>query len=156
MPEENCFITSECRVTLHYSLTLSDGTEVVSTFDDTPLLFHLGDGTMVEALEQSLIGLTCGSEGKILLSGDDAFGSRSDEKIQHMPRNEFPDELAITLGQVIAFTTPGGDEVAGQILEINQDDVLVDFNHPLSGHFITFRVKILDIDPQPEVYNRGN
>lgn len=150
MPEKNCVVTPTSRVTLHYSLTLSDGTEVVSTFDDTPLSFSLGDGTMVEALEQSLIGLTEGSDAQILLSGDDAFGSKSNEKIQRLPRVEFADELLIKPGQVIAFTTPGGDEVAGQILEIDQDEVVVDFNHPLSGHIISFRVKVLEVGPPPE------
>lgn len=103
---------------------------------------------MVETLEQSLIGLACGSDEQIILSGDDAFGAKTDEKIQHMPRNEFPDGMGIAAGQVIAFTTPGGDEVAGQILELHEDEAVIDFNHPLSGHIIMFRVRILQIDPQ--------
>lgn len=148
MQENNVFITSGCQVTLHYTLTLADGTEVVSTFEDTPLSFTLGDGTMVEALEQSLIGLACGEDVQTILSGDDAFGARDEDKIQHILRKEFPDKIDITPGQVIAFTTPGGDEVAGQVLEVHPESVLIDFNHPLSGHLITFRAKILQIDPQ--------
>ncbi len=155
MQEEHRIITPECRVILHYSLTLADGTEVVSTFDDTPLSFNLGDGTMVEALEDSLLGLACGADAQIILAGDDAFGPSTDEKIQRMPRSEFPDEMEIASGQVIAFSTPGGDEVAGQVLEINEKDVLMDFNHPLSGHLITFRVKILQVDTQTKPDQRG-
>ncbi len=103
---------------------------------------------MVEALEDSLIGLACGADVQIILSGNDAFGPKTDEKIQHMQRKEFPDEMNIAAGHVIAFTTPMGDEVAGQVVEINEEDLVIDLNHPLSGHLINFRVKILQIDHQ--------
>jgi len=147
MSEQTPGITAKCRVTLHYALSLADGTQVVSTFDEAPLTFSLGDGTMETGLEQALVGLACGAEEQIILSGDEVFGERSDEKIQQLSLEQFPAEMALTPGQVIAFTTPGGDEVPGQVLEIQNEQVTVDFNHPLSGHIIGFRVKILAIEP---------
>ncbi|MDJ0806323.1 MAG: FKBP-type peptidyl-prolyl cis-trans isomerase [Gammaproteobacteria bacterium] len=146
MQGDKSFVTPGCRLTLHYALTLADGTEVVSTFTEDPLTLTLGDGTMESALEEALIGLACDSDTQILLSGDDVFGPRNEEKIQQMSISDFPKDMGISAGQVIAFTTPGGDEVAGQVQEIEGDDVVIDFNHPLSGHAITFRVKVLQIE----------
>jgi FKBP-type peptidyl-prolyl cis-trans isomerase SlpA len=145
MSPENHVITHGCRVTLHYSLALEDGTEVVSTFDDAPLTFELGDGTMTEPLEQILVGLHPGAEEQVILSGDETFGARTEEKVHWIARDEFPSEIAIAEGQVMAFTTPAGDETAGQILEIDEDKIRVDFNHPLSGHTFMFHVKIIAV-----------
>lgn len=145
MSNESPIITPGARVTLHYALSLADGTEVVCTFDETPLTFKMGDGTLTETLEQVLLGMSRGLEERIILSGDEAFGARSDAKIQQIAQAEFPSEMSLSPGQVIAFTTPAGDEIAGQIVELIQDEVVVDFNHPLSGHTLAFHVKILDI-----------
>jgi FKBP-type peptidyl-prolyl cis-trans isomerase SlpA len=145
MTDELDRITPGCRVSLHYSLTLEDGTEIVSTFDEDPLDFALGDGTMAETLEQMLIGLARNTESHLLISGDEAFGANNSEKIQHMQKSAFPADMELEVGQVIAFTTPAGDEVPGQILEIAGEQIVMDFNHPLSGHMIDFRVRVLRI-----------
>lgn len=138
-------ITSQSRVTLHFSLSLADGTEVVSTFDEAPLSCTIGDGTMVEGLEQCLLGLSADSEWAFTLSGDETFGPATAENIQRIAKNEFPTNLLLAPGQVIAFKTPAGDEVAGTIQTLTDTEVLVNFNHPLSGQTITFKVKILEV-----------
>lgn len=140
-------ITDHSLVTLHFSLTLADGTEAISTFDEEPLTFTLGDDTMTEALEQQLIGMHQGSEEYLILSGDEVFGPTTSDKIQRMPLSDFPPDMPLSPGQIIAFSTPAGDEVGGVILELDQAEALVDFNHPLSGQSITFRVKVLEVGP---------
>jgi FKBP-type peptidyl-prolyl cis-trans isomerase SlpA len=144
MPHE---ITDHSLVTLHFSLTLADGTEAISTFDEEPLTFTLGDDTMTKALEQQLIGMHQGSEEHLILSGDEVFGPATADKIQRMPLSDFPPDMPLSPGQIIAFSTPAGDEVGGVILELDQAEALVDFNHPLSGQSITFRVKVLEVGP---------
>jgi FKBP-type peptidyl-prolyl cis-trans isomerase SlpA len=138
-------ITSQSRVTLHFSISLADGTEVVSTFDEAPLSCTIGDGTMVEGLEQCLLGLSTGHEELFILSGAETFGPATAENMQRIAKNEFPAEMSLAPGQVIAFKTPGGDELAGIVQTLTDTEVLVDFNHPLSAQPIAFMVKILDV-----------
>jgi len=147
MSEDPHTIAPHCKVTLHFSLSLANGTEAVSTYAEPPLIFTLGDGTMTEGLEQALIGLDQGANEMILLSGDEIFGPATEDKIQHIPLSDFPTELTPIVGQLISFTTPAGDELAGLIQELNGDQALVDFNHPLCGQLITFKVQILKVDP---------
>lgn len=158
MKDDLPLITPSCQVSIHYSLTLEDGTVAVSTFDDDPLTFTLGDGTMVETLEQALLGLNRNSDTHILISGDEVFGASNSDKIQCMHNTDFPSEMELAVGQVIAFTTPAGDEIPGQILNIDGEEILVDFNHPLAGHMIDFRVKVLDIShlTDPSVADNRN
>lgn len=147
MSEDKHTITPHSKVTLHFSLSFADGTEAISTFDEPPLIFTLGDGTMTEGLEQALIGLAQGANEMLLLSGDEVFGPATEDKIQQIPISDFPTELTPAVGQLISFTTPAGDELGGLIRELNDNQALVDFNHPLCGQLISFRVQIIKVDP---------
>ncbi len=131
---------------MNFSLALEDGTEVLSTFEDEPLDFTLGDGTVEPALEAKLIGLKTGDEQTLLLDGNDIYGAWNEHNRQWLDRSDFPASLEVAEGQVIAFTTQGGEEVAGIAVSLEADRVLVDFNHPLSGRTFIFRAAILHHD----------
>lgn len=131
------------RVRMHCSLSLADGTEALTTFGEEPLDFRLGDGTLIAALEEHLIGMAAGERHTLLLGADMAYGPRDEALVHDMPLSDFgtPPEP----GQIIGFTLPNGEETAGAVREIGTDRVRVDFNHPLAGHNIVFRVDILDV-----------
>ena len=138
-------IDSGSEVTFHFSLILEDGTEAVSTFGDEPTTLTLGDGTLSPGLEQMLIGLEQGEKRAMTLDPDRAFGPRDAERIHRMRTSDFGPEMALAPGLVVAFETPAGDELAGIVTEIDGDEVVVDFNHPLSGKRVTFTVEILRV-----------
>ncbi len=134
-------------VTMHFSLTLEDGTVADATVDGEPMTFTMGDGTMVEGLEMVLYGLKVGDKQSLSIDPRDTFGFPDEENIHTLPRSEFSDEMKIEEGMIIGFSTPSGEEIPGAILEIGDDEVKVDFNHPLAGHEVVFTVEILDIKP---------
>ena len=134
------------RITLHLSLSLADGTEVLSTFDDDPETLTLGDGTLVQGLELALYGLRAGDEQTLTLSPEQAFGLRDPANVHPMARADFPPEVTPEPGAVIGFTTPSGEEVGGTVLELDDQQAVVDFNHPLAGHEVIFRVHILSVE----------
>jgi FKBP-type peptidyl-prolyl cis-trans isomerase SlpA len=136
-------ISDGSEVTIRFRLSLEDGTVVESTEGEEPLSFTLGDGTMIEALEEVIKDLTVGERHTYLLGPEEAFGYPDEENIHQMPRSEFPDSIHLEEGQIIAFTTPTGEEVPGAILEIGADTVKVDFNHPLAGRNLAFDVELL-------------
>jgi FKBP-type peptidyl-prolyl cis-trans isomerase SlpA len=136
-------ISPGSRVVMHFSLALEDGTEVLSTFEDEPLDFTLGDGTMEPALEAKLIGLKTGDDQTLLLDGNDIYGAWNEDNRQWLDLSDFPRSLEVAEGQVIAFTTADGEEVAGIVVTLEADRTLVDFNHPLSGTTFIFRAMIL-------------
>jgi FKBP-type peptidyl-prolyl cis-trans isomerase SlpA len=138
-------ISPESTVTLHLSLTLEDGTVAESTFDDAPLTFTLGDGTLVEGLELGLYGLRAGDTQRLSLFPEQAYGLRDPEKIHLLPRTDFPADMALEPGCVIGFDTPAGEELAGMVVAAEGDAVEVDFNHPLAGHVVIFDVEIVEV-----------
>lgn len=134
-------------VLMHFTLSLADGTVADSTRDDEPLRFVMGDGTLIEGLELVLYGLKAGDRQCLSIEPRDAFGFPDEANIHTMSRTEFPAEMQLEPGLIVGFTTPSGEEVPGAIQEIKGDEVVVDFNHPLSGHEVIFDVEILEVKP---------
>ena len=132
---------------MHFTLSLADGTVADSSRDGEPLRFVMGDGTLIEGLELVLYGLKAGDQQCLSIEPRDAFGFPEEENIHTMPRSEFPAEMQLEPGLIVGFTTPSGEEVPGAIQEIKGDEVVVDFNHPLSGHEVIFDVEILEVKP---------
>ncbi|MET0051011.1 MAG: FKBP-type peptidyl-prolyl cis-trans isomerase [Candidatus Thiodiazotropha sp.] len=141
-------ITPGTRVSMHFSLSLKDGTEALSTYQDAPLEFTLGDGTLEPMLEYALLGLHAGDEQTLEVSGDEVYGPPDEENILWLERQLFPPDMALAEAQVIAFGNDQGESIPGVIKQLEAERVLVDFNHPLSGKPILYRVSIISVENQ--------
>lgn len=140
-------ITAESKLVLHYRITLEDGSMVDSTWDDDePVAFTMGDGTLAPGLELSLIGLKVGDHETIVVEPDQAFGYKDTANIHRLPRSDFDTEMPLEEGMVIGFSLPDGGELPGMVTEVGDDEVQVDFNHPLSGHVLEFEVEVISVE----------
>jgi FKBP-type peptidyl-prolyl cis-trans isomerase SlpA len=135
------------RVRMHFALSLTDGTVAYSSFHEEPLVFEWGDGTLRPGLELAVLGLRAGDEQTLTLLPEQAYGRHDAALVHDMPRSDFPDLIDPRVGQLIAFESPSGEETAGAILAVEDDRVRVDFNHPLAGREVVFRVQILAVEP---------
>ncbi|MEL0638305.1 peptidylprolyl isomerase [Marinomonas sp. TI.3.20] len=137
-------ITTNSQVTLHFELSLEDGQIVDSNFSHEPARFVFGDGNLLPAFEEVLVGMSAGQEGRFDMSPEQAFGARNENNIQRMPRSQFAMDLEE--GMVVSFADASKNELPGVIAEISDNEVLVDFNHPLSGRTLTYRVQIVMVE----------
>ena len=133
------------RVKIHFTLTLEDGTEALSTLDEEPLVCVLGDGTLRPGMEMVLYGMQAGEEDRILLTPEQGWGKRDPQLVHNLPRSRFPADMALEPGQIIAFDSAEGEEMAGAILSLDEHQVEVDFNHPLAGRNVVFWVRLLEV-----------
>lgn len=132
------------KLSLRYALRLSDGTEILSNLEDPgPDTLTLGDGTLAPNLEQWLIGLVAGERHVFLLDAQQAFGRSQPQLIYNLPRAEVETGKPLQVADLVEFTTADGQTLAGQILEIGEAMVKVDFNHPLADLSIEFEVEIV-------------
>ncbi len=123
--------------------------EADSSAGGEPLSFVMGDGTLDKGLELALYGLRAGSQQTLTLMPGQAFGQRSQEAVKWMPRSAFPLEIVLEPGLIVGFTDEQGQELPGAVLELNDKQVKVDFNHPLAGREISFEVEILEVEYPP-------
>jgi FKBP-type peptidyl-prolyl cis-trans isomerase SlpA len=134
------------RVTIHYRMTMDDGTVADSSFDSEPVTFQLGEGVMLPNLEKVLIGLSAGDHKTFQLTPDEAFGYPDTENFHYVARSEFPADMDLEQGMVVGFDTSEGQELPGMVMDVGEESVLINFNHPLAGHDLTFEVLVLEID----------
>lgn len=136
-------------LTLHYQLTTADGTDIVTTFNANPATLQIGSGQLAPFLEQRLFGLAEGAQCEFKLEPDEAFGPRNPELIQRVSRETLAQNSQLgedySIGDVVEFNAPGGGRFAGVLREISGGDTLFDFNHPLAGQSLTFKVHIIGI-----------
>jgi len=138
-------VEQDSTVTMHFSLSLADGTPVDGTPDGEPMTFTMGDGSMISAFEQVILGLGVGDKQQVSLEPRETFGFPEEENKHWMKKSDFDLDVEFEEGLVIEFSTPAGDEIPGILMEIAEDEVLIDFNHPLAGYEVVFAVEIVAI-----------
>jgi len=140
-------VKSDSKISLHYSLCLEDGTEIENNYDDEPLVCFIGDGTLAPGMEDALIGLQTGDEANAQIPPEQGYGYPDEENIHALPAADFASDMDIEVGQVIAFDgLDENEEIPGTIIEIKDNEVIVDFSHPLAGRHLTFKAAIAAIE----------
>jgi len=139
-------VSADTRVTLYFSLSLQDGSVVDSNFDANPATFEYGDGQLPDGFLSCLDGMKEGEEGAWLVTPEKAFGMPNPNNVQTFKRSDFAADMQLEKGLVISFTDASQSELPGVIKQFDDEEVVVDFNHPLAGDTLTFKVKIVSIE----------
>lgn len=152
LPNEEIRITDGSTVSLHFEVSLPNGTVIDSTFGrDKPVTLTIGDESLLAGFEQVLINLKAGDTRTAHLPPDQAFGDWNGENVQSFPRAKFSlSEPNPVVGMMMEFADKGRNTLAGVISEVTEDEVKVDFNHPLAGQDVLFKVKIFKVTPRGE------
>ena len=95
-------------VSVHYTGTFTDGEVFDSSEGRDPLTFLVGHGQMIMGFEQEMLGAEVGEKRDFTLTPDRAYGERTDEAIQEVPRDQFPEGMAIEVGMVLGAQSEQG------------------------------------------------
>lgn len=143
MSSDPLAVADDLVVSLGYTLTLKDGTVIDSSEEGDPLEYLHGQGQIISGLEQSLYGMAVGDEKQVIVEPSDGYGEVDDKDHIYMPLNSFPSDLNLEVGESVYLRDSESDnEYQAFIAEISDDDVKLDFNHPLAGETLYFDVKV--------------
>lgn len=122
---------------------------------EQPLTFVFGVGMMLEAFERNLKGLQVGDAFDFVLPCAEAYGNYSDEQIAELPKHIFEiegkfDSEAIAVDKMIPMMTADGHRLEGLVVEVGDDFVRMDFNHPLAGEDLHFVGSVLEVRKSTE------
>ena len=140
-------VSEGTRVYLNFSVSLEDGAEVDSNFGGDPVDFAIGDGSLLPGFERRLFGMNAGERQMFRVPAEDAFGQPNDNNVQQLPRDQFEDDIDLEIGLVFTFADAAGGELPGMIIAFDEQEVTVDFNHPLAGRTILFDVQVHRVEP---------
>ena len=137
-------IKNGSKVTIEYQLTV-DGEVVDSSREHGPLSYEQGRGQIIHGLETTLEGKEVGDEFEIDISPEDAYGIRDERAVQEVPRTALPDTLSPEEGMALQVKTADGQIFRALIIEVKLDVVIIDFNHPLAGKILKFKIQVLTV-----------
>ena len=110
-----------------------------------PLEFEVGAGNVIKGFDDAVLGMKKGEEKEFTLEPDEAYGQPNPELKQDIPRDVLPKDQKPEAGMILMMTTPDGHQMPAKILEVTEDKITLDLNHPLAGRKLIFKIKILDI-----------
>ncbi|MCD4753397.1 MAG: peptidylprolyl isomerase [Anaerolineaceae bacterium] len=145
-------------VSLDYILTV-DGEVADSTAGREPLPYIHGHNNLIKGLEDQLAGLKVGEKKTVVVEPEDGYGVVDPEARAEMDRSRFPEDFNFEIGKSIRLNAEDGKILTAQILEIGDDVISLDFNHPLAGKVLNFDVSINDLREATEIelaYGRVN
>ena len=133
-------------VTVKYTGRYEDG----SVFDSSdehgkPLEFVLGQGSMIPAFEKGILGMQLNETKTIEVLPQDGYGEYREDLVVNVERRHLPEEMELEAGRFIEWMQPDGQIGLAKILEVTEDTVKVDTNHPMAGRKLIFEVTLLQI-----------
>ena len=127
-------------VLVHMQVHDQSGNLLQST-EDEPFAYLHGHGNLIEKLETALEGLMPGESCSIDVSPDDGYGHRVEDAVIDVPRESLAEDMAVEIGTMVAASGPEG-QMEFTIIEIKDDIVTLDANHPLAGKELNFSLTV--------------
>lgn len=132
-------------VRVHYTGTLEDGSQFDSSRGGEPMEFALGQGQLIPGFENAVIGLAIGESCTVTLAAEDAYGDSNPDMVQNVPRELMPEGVELVAGMVLQGQGENGQVNNFTVVSFNDDEVVLDANHPLAGKALTFDIELLEI-----------
>lgn len=143
-------------VSIDYKLTDRQGQVLDSSEGKEPLAYLHGVGGIIPGLESALEGKATGDELTIKIDPEEAYGPKRDELIQDLPKNMFPEDAQVQVGMHFKAETQAGEQMF-RVVDVDEETVKVDANHPLAGMELTFDVAVKEVrDATAEEIDHGH
>jgi peptidylprolyl isomerase len=130
-------------VKVNYKIVLDDGSIFETSDTMGPLEIKVGDGKVLQDLEQGLIGMQPGDSKSIRIPVERAYGQRRDERVFQMPKSKAPGHFET--GKMVSMYRADGLPIQVKVIGENDEAYIIDGNHLLAGQDITFAVTLLSI-----------
>lgn len=141
------------RVKVHYTGRLDDGTVFDSSecsdeacgCDHGPLEFTVGGGEVIPGFDQGVTGLAVGESKTIHIPAEQAYGERNEDMVVVVPRSDLPPDMKPEVGQQLEVTQEDGQVFQVRVIDVTDDTITIDANHPLAGQALNFDIRLVEI-----------
>lgn len=136
-------------IKVEYTGTLEDGKVFDSSEGKKPLEFTVGTGMIIPGFDKAVIGMKKDEEKEISIEPKNAYGELRTELKKDIPRTALPQDQEPKVGMGLMMNTPQG-QIPARITAVTKENITLDFNHPLAGKTLKFKIKVVDITPKKE------
>jgi len=132
-------------VKVRYTGMLDDGSTFDSSDGREPLQFVIGEGMLIPAFEEAIVGMLPGDSRSVHIPADEAYGPYMDELILEVDKNQIPAYLNPEEGMQLQITQDDGSSTVVKVVKLTDEKVFLDANHPLAGRDLNFSIELVDI-----------
>ncbi|MEX0844054.1 MAG: peptidylprolyl isomerase [Balneolaceae bacterium] len=132
-------------VKVHYTGKLEDGSVFDSSESRDPLEITLGEGKLIPGFEKAVVGLEVGDKTTANIESAEAYGDRREDLEVTVERAQLPEEIEPEVGMQLQLNQPDGQPVPVQITKVEEENIIIDANHPLAGKDLTFDIELVEI-----------
>lgn len=136
-------------VAIAYTGKLDNGQVFADVTEHKPFIFTLGNNQAPATLEQAVIGMAIGDKKTIRLGPEEGFGVRRKELLHTLERKSINRKIPPQPGMILSLSIEKegkSHQIPATIVEVTDDHIVVDYNHPLAGHHLTYDLTVTDID----------
>ena len=134
------------KVKVHYTGKLTDGTIFDSSVEREPIEFELGAGQMIAGFDKAVDGMSIGEKKVAEIPSAEAYGDKRDDMMVPVPNDKVPADIKPEVGMQLSMQQPNGQALPVVIAEVNDDNIVLDANHPLAGKDLSFEIELVEIN----------
>jgi peptidylprolyl isomerase len=132
-------------VRVHYTGTLTDGSQFDSSVGRNPLEFTVGAGQMIAGFDAGVLGMVVGEKKTLQIDPENGYGPSNPEAIIEFPKTNVPEGMELEVGMQLNLQNEYGQPVPVVIIELREDLIVMDANHSLAGKDLIFEVELVEI-----------
>ena len=135
-------------VKISFAGKLDSGEVFMDVPPENPITITLGNSELPPTVENAVIGMKKGESKEIRVSPDEGYGHRTKDLLHEVPKKVFGDKIAPKPGMIVSqkIEKDGKQhEVPATVIEVKDQHVVIDYNHPLAGHHLTYSLTVLDV-----------
>lgn len=138
-------VAKDMVVSFHYTLKNEKGDVLDSSSDGEPMAYLHGYHQIVPGLEAALLGKAAGAKFQVTVAPADGYGEREEEMVLSVPKKDWTLPDTVKAGEVIELQSPDGEVVPAIIVNISDEVVVLDANHPLAGESLYFDIQLMNV-----------
>jgi peptidylprolyl isomerase len=132
-------------VKVHYKGTLNDGTVFDSSEGHDPLEFEMGSDTVIAGFEATVGKMEIDETKSVTIPSAEAYGEFNEDMIGLIPRTSLPEDITPEVGLILSMQSADG-EMPVRIVEMDDENLTLDANHPLAGQDLTFELTLVEVN----------
>ncbi len=141
------------KVTISYSGSLENGTIFQESNTSEPSIITIGNHDIPPTLEQALLGMSTGEKKRVKVEPDEGYGPRRKDLLQTLKKKSLSDRITPQIGMILSLKVEKDgqtNQVPATVVEVSDDTIVVDYNHPLAGHNLLYDISVISIEKGTE------
>lgn len=138
-------VKSGDKVKVHYHGRLTNGETFDSSEGRQPLEFEVGSGMVIKGFDDGVTGMIVGDKKTITIPFMEAYGPVNQEMVIDFPKTQFPPDMQLETGMPLMMSNGQGQNFQVTVIEIKEESVVLDANHPLAGKDLVFDLELVEI-----------